>query len=141
MRAIKKFGENFLSFKISEIGIEKFYRLIADAFRHSNTLSTDDALECGEDPAYITQIPYNSGYIQDRVVYYITNNLANYVLSETDANVGVDLFFTQNLCWDFYDSKTLVLSINIVQNIVTVNTQAIELIDYNCDTEEVDNGE
>jgi hypothetical protein len=74
-------------------------------------------------------------------VYYITNNLANYVLSETDAKVGVDLFFTQNLCWDFYDSKTLVLSINIVQNIVTVNTQAIELIDYNCDTEEVDNGE
>lgn len=139
MRAIKKHGDNFLSFKISEIGINNFYKLIADAFKHSNKLSTDDELECGESPAYVTQIPYNSGYIQERAVYYITNNLANYVLSETDAKVGVDLFFTQNFCWDFYDNNTLVLSINIVQNIVTVNTQAIELIDYNC--EEVDFGE
>lgn len=139
MRAIKKQGENFLSFNITEIGIEKFYRLIADAFKHSTKLSTDDLLNCGEDPIYFTQLPYKSGFVQERVVYYITNNLANYVLTETDAKVGVDLFFTQNLCWDFYDNNTLVLSINIVQNIVIVNTQAIELIEYNC--EEVDCGE
>ena len=130
MRAIKSYGDNYFAFKISEIGIKKFHALIKEAVLHSNKLSTDAVLEIQEAPVYVTQIPYNSGFIEERVVYYITLDLSNYILEETDKDEGVELFFSKNFCWDFYSETTLILSINMVQNIVTVNSMAIELMDF-----------
>lgn len=129
MKAVKKYGD-FFAFKISEIGYVKFYALIREALQRSNKLSTDELFEIHDAPVYVTQIPYNSGYIEERVVYYITLDLLNYICEEIDTTEGVELFTSKNFVWDFYSETTLILSINIVQNIVTVNSMAIELMDF-----------
>jgi hypothetical protein len=130
MIAIKK-TNNYLTFSIDEIGTENLNSLIKDSFKVSNKLSIEECFDFDEKPSYSTQVPYPSGYVQDRYVYYITHSLANYVLTETEKEDSFDMFFCQYVCWDFYDNNTLILSINIVQGIVSVNSDAIDLTEYN----------
>lgn len=132
MRAIKK-SDHYFTFNIDEIGTECFNRLIQDAFKVSNKVLIDNPFDIDEEPYNKTQIPYSSGFIQERFVYYITNSLANYVLTAIEAKDAFELFFCNYLCWDFYDQNVLILSINIVQNIISVNSVAIDLTDYNCE--------
>lgn len=129
MKAIKKQG-SYLTFGIGETGVEKFYRLIEDAFKVSNRLSLDEYLNFEETPAYRTQIPYSSGYIQERYVYFITRDLTNYVLSQANAIDSYDRFFVNYFCFDFYKNNTIVLSFNLIQDIVSVQTDLIDLENY-----------
>lgn len=130
MRPIKVISGIFYAYKISEIGILNFHTLITEAVLNSNKISTDALFEIDEAPIYITHIPYNSGFIEERVVYYNTSQVGDYILNETSKDEGVELFFSKNFVWDFYSETILVLSINMVQNIVTVNSMAIDLSDY-----------
>lgn len=130
MRPIKVISEIFYAYKISEIGTLNFHALVTDAVLNSNKISTDALFEIDESPIYITHIPYSSGFIEERVVYYNTKDVSNYILNETRKDEGLELFFSKNFVWDFYSETILVLSINMVQNIVTVNSKAIDLLDY-----------
>jgi|APLak6261669570_1056073.scaffolds.fasta_scaffold12358_3 hypothetical protein len=129
MKTIKTDGY-YLTFSIGETGVEKFYKLIEDAFKVSNRLSLDEYLDFEETPVYRTQIPYSSGYIQERYVYFISHDLTNYILGQAAAIDSYERFFINYFCWDFYKNNTLVLSFNLIQDIISVQTNLIDLTDY-----------
>jgi hypothetical protein len=129
MRAIKKY-EHYLAFSIDEIGKKNLNSLIQCAFKISNKLSVDELLDFEETHYAKTQIPYSSGYIQNRFLYFKTNSLTNYVLKAVEQKNAFDDFFCHYLCWDFYDHNTLILSLNIVEGIVSVHSLAIDLTNY-----------
>lgn len=132
MIAIKKY-EDYLAFNIEEIGLNCLNSLLKKACKISNKVSVDNIFDAEEQPSYKTQIPYNSGYIQERFVYYCTNSLINYILTQAEGKGGYDLFFCNYPCLDLYDNNNLIISINIVQDIVSVNATAIDLTELEGD--------
>lgn len=129
MRATRKIGY-YLTFTIDEIGRENFNSLIRDSLKKSTRVLIDDYLPFEEAPIYKTQVPYFSGYIDDRYAYLMTQGLKDYLISEIDGVMANDSFFSLFVCWDFYINETLILSINIVQGQITVHSLAIDLGEY-----------
>lgn len=129
MRAIQRYDQ-YLAFNIEEIGTKNFISLIQSAFKISNKLSIDGLLDFEETHYAKTQIPYSSGYIQNRYLYFKTNSLTNYVLAEIEAKDAFENIFSHHLCWDLYDHHTLILSLNIVEGIISLHSLAIDLTIY-----------
>jgi hypothetical protein len=141
MRATKRMGDNYLAMRIDQIGPRCFYSFIKDAIKISDRVLVDDYFNFEEPPFSTTQIPYSSGYVQERYVYYITRNFTSYILKEAKAKDAFEVLFNQFLCWDFYHMNTLILSINIPQNLVSVNSLVIDLIEYGIQVEEISEDE
>ena len=129
MKAINK-HENYISFNINDIGPKNLNSLIKRALKLCVITSVSEQLDCYEIPMYKTQVPYNSGFIQDRFVYHNTTGVTDFIIKGIEQPNAFDLFFCVYTCWDFYDGHDLVLSINIVQGIVTVNGMRIGLNQY-----------
>lgn len=130
MKAINK-HENYVTFNISEIGIEGLKSLITEALRQSSILSVSEELPYYDVSMYKTQIPYNSGFIQDRFVYQNSTSAIGFIFYGMGQPDPFGSFFCVYTCWDFYTKHNLLLSINIVQDIVTVDSTCIDLSEYN----------
>lgn len=126
---------NYSVLSINEVDIKNLALIIKDAFKISNKLSMDAPLDFGETLFYKTQIPYSSGYIQERYVYYITNSLIRHILPQMKSKEVSDSFFCHYVCFDFYDGHNLILSINFVQDLVSINSHAIDLTKYDIEME------
>ncbi len=129
MKAKMKF-EEYLVFGIDEIGTERVVSLMKDSFKISSKVSVNDCLGFEDAPFFKTQIPYSSGFVQTRFVYFIIDELVNYILDKASSKDAFSEFFCHYPCWDLYERNTLIMSINVVQDIVSVNSNAINLYDY-----------
>jgi hypothetical protein len=129
MKAIKK-HENYITFNIDEIGQETLNSLIGKALKLCDTTSVSEELAYYAKPMYKTQIPYNSGFVQERFVYYNTTGISEYIVQEMEQPRAFHAFFCVYTCLDFYDKCDLVLSVNIVGGIVTVDSTRIDLSKY-----------
>lgn len=126
MKEIEKYG-NYSLFNIQEVDLKNLCMIIKEAFRISNKLSMDAPLDFGETMFYKTQIPYCSGYIQERYVYYVTNSLMRHILPQMKTKDPEKSIFCNYVCFDFYDNNTLILSINFVHDLISINSIAIDL--------------
>ena len=129
MKAINK-HENYITFNIDEIGQKTLNSLIGEALKLCTKISMSEVLNSSEIPAYKTQIPYNSGFVQDRFVYHNTTGVSEYIIQEMKQSKAFHAFFCVYTCLDFYDGHDLVLSVNIVQGISTVDSTRINLSEY-----------
>jgi hypothetical protein len=129
MKAINK-NENYITFNIDEIGQETLNSLIGKALKLCTTISMNDILNSSEIPAYKTQIPYNSGFIQDRFVYRNTSAITEYITQGMNQVDAFEIFFCVYTCLDFYYEYNLILSLNIVQGIITIDSNYIDLNTY-----------
>ena len=129
MKAIKK-HENYITFNIDEIGQETLNSLIGKALKLCDITSVSEELGFDEIPLYKTQIPYNSGFVQDRFVYHNTTGVSEYIIQEMEQPASFHAFFCVYTCMDFYDVHNLVLSVNIVEGIVTIDNTRIDLSKY-----------
>lgn len=129
MKAINK-HDNYITFNIDEIGGKVLYSLIGKALKQCAIISVSEILDTYEIPMYRTQIPYNSGFIQERFVYHNCSGITEFVTQGMEQPDAYDLFFCVYTCWDFYDQHNLLLSINIVEGIVSVDSKCIGLSQY-----------
>lgn len=127
MKAIQEF-ENYATYSINDLGNKQFYWFIRQALCECNvtTISVNGLIGCDE-PIYKTQIPYSSGFIQDRFVYQNVVKIASYILFALSQPDAFEKFLCEYTCWDLYIGHELVLSLNVVQGIITVNTNYISL--------------
>jgi len=128
MKAIQEF-KDYATYSINDLGNKQLYRLIRQALCECRitTISVNGPLGSDELPLYETQIPYNSGFIQDRHVYQNSVKVAAHILFELSRPDAFEEFLCEYTCWDLYDGYRLVLSLNVVQGIITVNTSRIKL--------------
>jgi len=126
MKAIQEF-ENYATYSINDLEYKQLYWLIRAALCECSvtTISVNEALESDELPLYETQMPYSSGFIQDRYVYQNSVKIAGYILFELSQPNAFEQFLCEYTCWDLYDGYELVLSLNVVQGIITINTNRI----------------
>ena len=130
MRALYE-QENFLGFGLSSLGSGKLHELLQKALHTSHSLSLDDTIfNFMESPVYKTQMPYFSGYMQDRYVYNINLELCDFLESQWKDYDSFDAFMNEYLCWDIYKNNQLVLSMNVVMQIIYINKDIVDMSEY-----------
>lgn len=121
MKEINKFGK-YTTYNIQAAKPEEVWKLIRAAIKASDKLFVNETIEEIGLPDYSTHIPYSSGFVEERFKYSLSKGIKHFLLQKCEGD-HFDGFLLEHYCCDFYKAKNLIASINLVQGVLTVNTE------------------